>query len=147
MLKQSLIGDRQFYRNVFSVALPLLIQNVITTFVSLLDNIMVGRIGTEPMSGVAISNQLLFVVNLGLFGMISGIGIFTSQYHGKGDDEGVCKTFRIKLVCAAVFIGAAIIILSIFGDRLIWTYLHEGESGVDLQTVYGYGKEIGRAHV
>ncbi|MBR0417183.1 MAG: MATE family efflux transporter [Firmicutes bacterium] len=140
MLKQSLIGDRQFYRNVFSVALPLLIQNVITTFVSLLDNIMVGRIGTEPMSGVAISNQLLFVVNLGLFGMISGIGIFTSQYHGKGDDEGVCKTFRIKLVCAAVFIGAAIIILSIFGDRLIWTYLHEGESGVDLQTVYGYGK-------
>lgn len=122
------------------MALPLLIQNVITTFVSLLDNIMVGRIGTEPMSGVAISNQLLFVVNLGLFGMISGIGIFTSQYHGKGDDEGVCKTFRIKLVCAAVFIGAAIIILSIFGDRLIWTYLHEGESGVDLQTVYGYGK-------
>ena len=122
------------------MALPLLIQNVITTFVSLLDNIMVGRIGTEPMSGVAISNQLLFVVNLGLFGMIAGIGIFTSQYHGKGDDEGVCKTFRIKLICAAVFIGSAIIILSIFGDRLIWTYLHEGESGVDLQTVYGYGK-------
>ena len=60
MLKK-LIGDREFYRKLFAVMIPVLIQNVITNFVSLLDNIMVGRIGTEPMSGVAIVNQILFI--------------------------------------------------------------------------------------
>ena len=140
MLRNKLIGTRQFYSSVFAVALPILVQNVITTFVNLLDNIMVGRTGTEPMSGVAISNQLLFVVNLGLFGMISGIGIFTAQFHGKGDRDGVRKTFRIKLVCAAVFITASILLLSFFGDKLIWLYLHEGEADLDLNTVFEYGR-------
>ncbi|MBR6452831.1 MAG: MATE family efflux transporter, partial [Lachnospiraceae bacterium] len=53
------LGDRHFYRKVFAVLLPILIQNLITNFVSLLDNIMVGQVGTEPMSGVAIVNQLI----------------------------------------------------------------------------------------
>ncbi len=58
------IGDKAFYRRLLSVMVPVLIQNVITNFVSLLDNIMVGTIGTESMSGVAIVKQLLFVFNL-----------------------------------------------------------------------------------
>ena len=55
---QRYIGDRNFYRRVFAILMPILIQNVITNFVSMLDNIMVGQIGTEPMSGVAIVNHL-----------------------------------------------------------------------------------------
>ncbi len=76
------IGDRKFYRMVLAVAVPIMIQNGITNFVSLLDNIMVGRIGTEQMSGVAIVNQLMFVFNICIFGGVSGAGIFTAQYHG-----------------------------------------------------------------
>ena len=64
------IGDKKFYLMVLSVAGPLMIQNGITNFVSLLDNIMVGQIGTEQMSGVAIVNQLLLVFNLCIFGDI-----------------------------------------------------------------------------
>lgn len=48
------IGDRAFYRRVFGVAVPIIIQNGISNFVSLLDNIMVGQVGTVPMSGVSI---------------------------------------------------------------------------------------------
>ena len=62
------IGDRKFYLMVLSVAVPIMIQNGITNFVSLLDNIMVGQIGTEQMSGVAIVNQLILVFNLCIFG-------------------------------------------------------------------------------
>lgn len=58
------IGDKAFYRRVFGVAVPIIIQNGITNFVSLLDNIMVGQVGTVPMSGVSIVNGLLFVFNL-----------------------------------------------------------------------------------
>ena len=71
----SLIGDRQFYRKVLMVAVPIMVQNGITNFVNMLDNIMVGQIGTEPMSGVAIVNQLVFVFNLCIFGAVAGAGI------------------------------------------------------------------------
>lgn len=58
------IGNKDFYKLVAALALPLLLQNAVSTFVNLLDNLMVGRIGTESMSGVSIVNQLLFVYNL-----------------------------------------------------------------------------------
>ena len=72
-----LIGDRKFYRSTMAVAVPIMVQNFITNFVSMLDNIMVGRVGTAQMSGVAIVNQVLFVINLCIFGAVSGAGIFT----------------------------------------------------------------------
>ena len=117
------IGDRAFYRRVLTIALPIIIQNGITNFVSLLDNIMVGRIGTVPMSGVSIVNGLLFVFNLCVFGASSGAGIFTAQFHGSRDDEGVRHTFRFKIfICLAIsLLGVAIFLL---GDRfLIGLYL------------------------
>ena len=92
------IGSREFYQKLFAVMVPVLIQNVITNFVSLLDNIMVGRTGTEQMSGVAIVNQLLFVFYLCIFGGFAGAGIFTAQYYGAEDDEGIRHTFRYAFV-------------------------------------------------
>ena len=62
------IGDRAFYRRALMVAVPMIIQNGITNFVSLLDNIMVGQVGTAQMSGVSIVNTLMFVFNLCIFG-------------------------------------------------------------------------------
>lgn len=69
------VGDKRFYLMVLSIAVPIMVQNGITNFVSLLDNIMIGRIGTEQMSGAAIVNQLIFVYNLCIFGGVSGAGI------------------------------------------------------------------------
>ena len=83
------VGDKRFYLMVLSIAVPIMVQNGITNFVSLLDNIMIGRIGTEQMSGAAIVNQLIFVYNLCIFGGVSGAGIFTAQYFGQKDHEGV----------------------------------------------------------
>ena len=76
--REKFIGDRAFYKMVLLVAVPIMIQNGITNFVNLLDNIMVGQIGTEQMSGVAIVNQLMFVYNSCIFGGLSGAGIFTA---------------------------------------------------------------------
>ena len=70
-VRKKFIGDKAFYKMVLAIAVPIMIQNGITNFVSLLDNIMVGQIGTEQMSGVAIVNQLLFVYNLCIFGGLS----------------------------------------------------------------------------
>ena len=117
------IGNRAFYRRVFGVAVPIIIQNGITNFVSMLDNIMVGQIGTMPMSGVSIVNGLIFVFNLCIFGASSGAGIFTAQFFGSNDNKGIRHTFRFKILVCLV-ISALGIALFLLGDKfLIGLYL------------------------
>ena len=125
-----LIGDRKFYAMVLGIAVPMMIQNGITNFVSFLDNIMVGQLGTEQMSGVAIVNQLVFVYSLCLFGAVSGVGIFGAQYFGRRDWEGMRNTFRLKLIVCVTISIIAILIFIIAGDILINYYLlGEGSEG------------------
>ena len=92
------VGNKAFYAAVLAIALPVMAQNGITQFVGVLDNLMVGRIGTEQMSGVAIANQLIFVFNLCIFGGLSGAGIFGAQFAGKRDNDGIRYVFRFKLI-------------------------------------------------
>jgi Na+-driven multidrug efflux pump len=99
-IKKRLIGDRAFYAMVLAVAVPMVLQDGITTFVGLLDNVMVGRTGTEQMSGVAITNQLMMIYNLCIFGGLSGAGIFAAQFFGHSDMEGLRNAFRCKLYIA-----------------------------------------------
>ena len=135
------IGDRKFYRTVLAIAVPMMIQNGITNFVSLLDNVMVGRLGTEAMSGVSIVNQFIFVFNLLIFGAISAAGIFTAQYHGQGDVNGVRNTFRFKILIniAAGIIGT--VVFALCDDALISSFLHSGSETGDLALTLAYGKE------
>ena len=122
------VGDKKFYLMVLSIAVPIMIQNGITNFVSLLDNIMIGRIGTEQMSGAAIVNQLIFVYNLCIFGGVSGAGIFTAQYFGQKDHEGVRQTLRYKLWMAVILTAVTIVLFLTAGDSLISMYL-KGDPG------------------
>lgn len=122
-LKDNLIGDSAFYRRVVAIVLPIIVQNTITNFVSLLDNVMVGRVGTLEMSAVAIVNQLLFVFNLCIFGGLSGAGIFATQYAGAGDNKGMRYCFRIKMIIAAVMFILATAIFTALSEPLISIYL------------------------
>lgn len=125
---------------VLLVAIPIMIQNGITNLVNLLDNIMVGQIGTAPMSGVAIVNQLVFVYNLCIFGGISGAGIFTAQYYGQGDNEGVKHTVRFKIWLAILLTVASIALLLSQGPALISLYLTEANGG-DTAAILHHGME------
>lgn len=139
MLKNKLIGDRTFYRQLFRIAVPMMIQMAITNFASMLDNIMVGQIGTEQMTGVAIANQLIFVYNLLVFGAVSGPGIFTAQYFGQRNHEGVRYTVRFKLICCLVITVAGLLVMGAFGSQLISLYLHQEGSSGSLTETLGYG--------
>ena len=138
--REKYIGDRAFYRRVFAVMVPVLIQQVITNFVSLLDNLMVGQIGTEPMSGVAIVNQLLFVFNLCIFGGMAGPGIFTAQFYGREDPDGVRHTFRAKWYVGVVSTAVGLLVLVLGGTKLISLFLHEGDAGLDLMETLRQGQ-------
>ncbi len=127
----SFIGDKAFYKRVLHIAIPIIIQNGITNFMSLLDNIMVGRIGTEEMSGVAIVNQLFFVFYLAIFGAVSGPGIFTAQYVGQKNHEGIRYTVRFKLVISLLIAVMGILLFVLKDQELISLFLHEQGEGID----------------
>lgn len=139
--KSTFIGDKAFYRHVLYLAVPMIIQNAITSFVSFLDNIMVGQIGTEQMSGVAIVNQLMFVFNICIFGGVSGAGIFGTQFYGKGDYEGQKYAFRFKMYASALLTGIALCLFGFCSTQLISLYLNDTGSVGDITLALNYGKE------
>lgn len=139
--KEKFIGDKAFYKRVLFIALPMIGQNAITSFVSFLDNIMVGMIGTEQMSGVAIVNQLIFVFNICIFGGVSGAGIFGTQFFGKGDYEGQKYTFRFKVIASAVLLLLAILLGVFAGTELIQLYLSDAGDVGNVELALRYGKE------
>ncbi len=135
------IATKDFYKKVMLIAFPIMIQNGISNFVSLLDNIMIGRVGTEQMSGVSIVNQLIFVFILCMFGVVSGAGILGAQYYGQKNNKGVRDVLRIKLV---MVLGALIIATVVFltmDKTLISLYLHEGSETGNLADTLRYGQE------
>lgn len=139
--RRKYIGDRNFYKNYIALALPMILQNAVTNLVSFLDNIMVGQLGTEQMSGVAIVNQLIFVYNLAIFGAVSAASIFGAQYFGKGNHKGHMYSFRFKLYAALMVTALTILLFVTKGERLISLYLTDssgsGATGAALQ----YGLE------
>ena len=135
------IGTREFYKMVAALALPLLLQNAISTFVNLLDNLMVGRLGTEAMSGVSIVNQIIFVYNLCLFGGTGGAGIFGAQFHGCGEHEGVRHTLRFNLWLSVGFTALAMALLAAMPDTLISAFLHDEGNGAALALTLSEGKK------
>ncbi len=126
---KKLIGTKEFYKHLMIVALPIAIQNAISNFVGMLDNIMIGRVGTYPMSGVSIVNQLLFIFYLCIFGGMSGIGIFTAQFFGNGNVEGVRNTFRFKLLVSLLLTAVSIGLFLLAGPELIRLFLTADETG------------------
>ena len=139
--KKKFIGDKAFYRYLIFLAFPMIVQNGITSFVSFLDNIMVGQIGTEPMSGVAIVNQLFFVFNICILGGVSGAGIFSAQFFGKGDFEGQKYTFRFKLYACLLITAIACVLFHFLDEPLISLYLNDGGSVGNTRLALSYGKE------
>ena len=140
-MQNRLIGTRVFYRRVLAVAVPIMVQNAITNFVSLLDNVMIGQVGTVEMSGVAIANQLLFVFNLLIFGAVAGAGIFGAQFFGNNDVDGVRYTFRFKIIICTLLAALCIGILITFGPELIHLYLQGEGSAEDAAASLHFGRQ------
>lgn len=129
-----------YFKRMLVIAFPIMIQSGVTNFVSMLDNIMIGQVGTLQMSGVSIVNQLMLVFNLCVFGAMSGAGIFTAQFHGKRDNEGVKNTMQYKLMFALFLTAVGLAAFVSSGDSLIAAYLQGEASTEDTELVAAYSK-------
>lgn len=132
------------YRRAMALAVPMMIQNGITNMVGLVDSVMVGSLGTEAMTAVSIIGQLIFVFNLGIFGGISGPGIYAAQFYGQGNTEGFRSAFRMKRFICLFFLIVGVLAF-VFGDEfLIGLYLKGESESIDaaltMQTAQEYLK-------
>lgn len=139
--RRTCIGDSAFYKAVMALIVPIVVQNTISNFVNLLDNIMVGQVGTAEMSGVAIANQLMFVFNITIFGGLAGAGIYGAQFYGAGDIKGLRSTFRFKIWMAALILAVGTTVFLTGGNSLISLYLTGEGSAADAAAILEFGRE------
>lgn len=133
--------EKSIYKKALTVAVPMMIQNGITNAVGLVDNVMVGRLGTDAATAVSIVGQLFFVFNLAIFGGLSGPGIYAAQYYGQKNIEGFRRTFRIKHWICGLCLIAGICAFVFAAEPLIGLYMR-GEGGeVDPVRTMAYAKE------
>lgn len=138
-LKNRWIGDKVFYQAMITIAIPLIIQQLFNSFVNMLDNIMIGQTGTLPMSGVSVANELILVFNLAVFGSLSAISIFGSQFAGKKDTEGQRYCFRLKLIVEMSFALLCAMILLVFGKQLVLLYMSsENNTAAQIEETMNY---------
>lgn len=137
---KKLIGNKKFYKMVLIIAVPIIIQNGVTHFVNLLDNIMIGQLGTLSMSGVSITNQLLQVFNITIFGAMSGPGIFMAQYYGKKDREGLQNCFHFKMMIGVIITIFSVVLFMFYGENLISLFLTNKNDNIsDTLKTLNYG--------
>ena len=138
-IKTSLNNDKSQTKKLIAIAIPMMIQNGVSNFVNLLDNLMIGRVGGNALSGVALANQIIFVYFLMIFGATAGVGIFTAQYHGKGDNEGIRYTFRFKIIMNTVIASICTLVLAFSMRYLISLFLQgEGDPAIDALVMQRY---------
>ncbi len=140
-IRNKFIGDKAFYKKILMIAIPIMLQNGITNLVGFLDNLMIGQLGTDQMSGVSIINQLFFVFALFIFGAVSSVGIFTAQFYGQKNIKGVQETFRFKLYIVFFITILGILTFFHFGDSFIQLFLHEGSITGNIANTLSFSKE------
>lgn len=124
-----------FFKTLTVIALPIILQNLLQTFVNMLDSIMVGQLGAEEIAAVGLGNQVFFLLNMILFGISSGASIFIAQYWGKKDLSGIKKSMGISLtfssIIAVVFFAAAV-----FAPRILMGFFSSDQKVVELGAGY-----------
>lgn len=133
--------ERSVYKKALTLAVPMMIQNGITNAVSLVDNLMVGSLGTESLTAVSIVGQLIFVFFLAVFGGLSGPGIYGAQYFGQGNKKGFQNVFRLKLWITAVIVLVGMTVFVAGGEQLIGLYLHGSSHGMDAAGTLEQGRD------
>lgn len=96
------IGNKAFYKATIAIALPIMAQQFVASFVNLIDNIMIGSVGSIALTSVTVANRIYLIFNSTLFGICGAAGIFIAQYYGANDKEKCQKILNINLTCGIV---------------------------------------------
>ncbi len=109
-----------FYKRLFLLALPVIVQNFITTSLGFLDTFMVGLLGSDQMSAVTVANVPVFIIQLIVFGLQSGSSVLISQYWGRSDRESINRVMGIGFFIAGGVSVLFAIVLCAFPAQVLY---------------------------
>ncbi|MBQ6850059.1 MAG: MATE family efflux transporter [Oscillospiraceae bacterium] len=139
MLKEHFLFEKDFFKTVFAITLPIAMQNVISFGVNAMDSIMLGSLGDIAVSGANLGGQPFFLMSMAGFGLAGGGNVLISQYWGKGDREVIRKVMRISMLAVTVIALLAGIVCFFFPYQVMSLYTNEAEVQV---AAAGYLKVI-----
>ena len=115
----------EFYRSFLTIGIPLMIQQLISSSLNFIDNLMIGRLGTEFIAAVGFANSVYRILDLFLFGLCSGMGVFIAQYFGKKNFEMIRRILG-KLVLAGITLSLIFSIITFIGaEKIIGIFTKE----------------------
>ena len=121
------LKDKEFLRAALALAVPVAFQQLITASLNMVDVLMVGQLGETAVAALGLANQIFFLLILFVFGVTSGMSIFTAQFWGKGDAESIRKVLGICLI-VAVSVAAMVSLAAVFiPETLMSFYTEDGE--------------------
>ena len=143
--KTKLTFDRKtFYKMLMTIALPIIIQNFLSSSLNMVDNLMIGRLGEEAIAAVGQANQLFFLFNLISFGLNSGGGIFFSQFYGSGDYKMFKKYLGMTMVIGSVIALGFTFLALVVPEQIMGLYT---DNPIVLRESVGYLRIVGFSYL
>ena len=94
--------NKRFYKILISLCIPIIIQNLISTSVNIIDTVMISSLGETSVASIGIANQFFFLFNMSLAGITGGAGVFISQFFGKNDVSNIRKVTGFSIIVAFI---------------------------------------------
>lgn len=129
------IKENKFYKTLIAISIPIIIQNLISSSLNMVDNIMIGKLGAAPIAAVGLANQFYFVFNLFVFGLNSGCAIFISQFWGKKDSKNIKRVLGICLILGIIS-GALFNIIAFFAPNTVMNIFTKDKEVINLGIKY-----------
>ncbi len=128
-------GTKEFYKDMIAIAIPIALQNLITSSLNMVDTLMISELGKSAIAAVGLANQLFFFYTLIIFGVNSGSSIFIAQYWGKKDTASIKRVLGLAVFISA-FIGLIFTILAFFFPELVMRFFIQEKIVVELGAEY-----------
>ena len=135
LMNISFLRDREFLRAMLALAVPVAFQQLITASLNMIDVLMVGQLGETSVAALGLANQIFFLLILFLFGVTSGMAIFTAQYWGKGDVESIRRVLGICLVIA-IFVSTIFTLAATLIPQTLMSFYTEDREVIQLGSEY-----------
>ena len=140
----SFLRDRPFLRSMLALAVPVAFQQLITASLNMIDVLMVGQLGETAVAALGLANQIFFLLILFLFGVTSGMSIFTAQYWGKGDVENIRKVLGLCLAIA-IFVAAVFTAAALLMPQTLMSFYTEDQAVIQVGS--GYLRIVGLSYI
>ena len=127
--------NKKFYKTLITLCIPIIIQNLLSNLINMIDTVMVGGLGEVSVASIGIANQYFFLYNMALSGIIGGAGLFIAQFYGKNDKENIRKITALSVI-SSVVLGIGFLLVAIFSPKFIINFFSNDKEVIKVATNY-----------